>query len=98
MQFLVNDVYTMWSSFKEDQSTSALAAVLKHVKDEVDVPVFTQTPTKSDDKDKKDKGDKKARPGATRTKTGVVATRTKALASHSRVTSVAMTTRLARST
>ena len=57
MQFLVNDVYTMWSSSKKDQS--ALAAVLKHVKDEVDVPVFTQTPTKSDDKDKKDKGDKK---------------------------------------
>ena len=45
MQFLVNDVYTMWSSSKKDQSALHLVAVLKHVKDEVDVPVFTQTPT-----------------------------------------------------
>ena len=61
MPFLVNEVFAMWSSSPKDQAS--LAVVLKHVKDEVDVPVFTHsTPVKDKNKDKdkdKNKSDKK---------------------------------------
>jgi hypothetical protein len=57
MPFLVNEVFAMWSSSPKDQAS--LSIILKHVKDDVDVPVFVCTPSKSDaDKGKDDKGDK----------------------------------------